>query len=111
MQNGYIGLECYGEGPEAEATQVDHFNCRLGKWYYEGMGRDAFEHTSGYRELESYHARVHTRIQSAMTLVKGGWMNDDVVLDELVEHVRDAEDASKGVMSCITNMVTDKHSL
>lgn len=110
MQNGYIGLEHNGQGVEAEATQVDHFHCRLGKWYYEGVGKEAFNHTAGYRELEAYHARVHNRVQAAMTLVKGGWMHDDSVLNALVEHVRDAEEASKGVMLSITNMVNDKHS-
>ncbi|MEP0073596.1 MAG: methyl-accepting chemotaxis protein [Marinomonas sp.] len=110
MQNGYVGLENNGQGAEAEATQVDHFNCRLGKWYYEGIGKDAFSQTSGYRELESYHARVHDQVRSAMTLVKGDWMHDDKILDALVENIGEAEEASKGVMSCISNMVTDKHS-
>lgn len=32
---------------------VDHHNCRLGKWYYEGEGQEAFSQTSHYAQLEA----------------------------------------------------------
>jgi methyl-accepting chemotaxis protein len=38
---------------------VDHHNCRLGKWYEEGDGKENFSHTSHYKELEAPHAIVH----------------------------------------------------
>jgi uncharacterized protein YoxC len=38
---------------------VDHHNCRLGKWYYEGAGRQEFGNCIGYREIERPHATVH----------------------------------------------------
>ena len=40
---------------------ADHHNCRLGKWYYQGDGRDCFSQLPGYRELESAHVEFHKR--------------------------------------------------
>ncbi|MGD9788001.1 MAG: methyl-accepting chemotaxis protein [Sulfuricellaceae bacterium] len=37
----------------------DHHQCRLGKWYYEGEGRDCFSQLPGYREMEAPHQRFH----------------------------------------------------
>lgn len=38
---------------------VDHFNCRLGKWYYEGDGQKSFSSLRSFANLESHHAQVH----------------------------------------------------
>ncbi|SEG30809.1 methyl-accepting chemotaxis protein [Marinobacterium lutimaris] len=108
MQNGYIALENNGEGSEADAVAVDHFSCRLGNWYYQGGGKDAYGTSSAYRKLEGYHADVHNNVQEALTLVKKDWVRDDSVLNDLVGCVSDAELASKGVISCISDMVEEK---
>ena len=36
----------------------NHTNCRLGKWYYEGKGKQ-FENTSAFQMLEKPHKKVH----------------------------------------------------
>ena len=38
---------------------VDHHNCRLGKWYFEGNGEKYFSHTPSYEKLDTPHAGVH----------------------------------------------------
>ena len=38
---------------------ADHHHCRLGKWYYEGEGRECYSHLAGYREMEEAHQRFH----------------------------------------------------
>ncbi len=38
---------------------VDHHNCRLGKWYFEGNGEKYFSHTPSYEKLNTPHAGVH----------------------------------------------------
>ncbi|MBL8487487.1 MAG: CZB domain-containing protein [Rhodocyclaceae bacterium] len=48
------GLSAKGTGDFA-----DHRTCRLGRWYYEGDGRDCFAQLPGYREIEPAHVRVH----------------------------------------------------
>lgn len=38
---------------------VDHHNCRLGKWYFEGNGQKYFSSTPSYKKLNQPHANVH----------------------------------------------------
>ncbi|ELI5736471.1 CZB domain-containing protein [Vibrio fluvialis] len=109
MQNGYIGLESNGEGNEAHAVSVDHHNCRLGKWYYEGEGYESFKDLPAYRRLASHHKEVHSKMHVAMDLVKQDWLNDDSVLHSLIATISDAEKASNHVMGCISDMVAEKH--
>lgn len=111
MQNGYIGLEKQGEGEEAQSIEVDHFNCRLGNWYYEGAGKQSFSHTPDYKALEKYHADVHQQVRQAMNLVKQDWIQNDAVLNQLLEHVYRAEEASNRVMFHISGMVDAKHAV
>jgi hypothetical protein len=49
----------FGISTKALDTFSNHTMCRLGKWYYEGEGRDCFSKLSGYRELEVPHIAVH----------------------------------------------------
>jgi Chemoreceptor zinc-binding domain len=41
------------------AAFLDHHHCRLGDWYYNGMGKELFAHTTAYRMLKSPHMMVH----------------------------------------------------
>jgi len=38
---------------------ADHGHCRLGKWYYDGEGRECFSKLPGYREMEAPHKVFH----------------------------------------------------
>ncbi len=110
MQNGYIALEKNGVGTEADAVQVDHFNCRLGQWYYNGEGKESFNHLSSFKLMENSHAAVHKNMHVAMDLVKEDWLADDNVLAELLSVVEGAEHASMDVVNAITNVVHEKHA-
>ncbi len=109
MQNGYIALENNGEGAEATAVGVDHHNCRLGKWYYQGQGYESFSHLSAYRRLESSHKQVHDSVQAAMEMVKQNWLEDDDVLNQIIGTLEFAEEASHRVIDSISEMVIEKH--
>ncbi len=43
----------------------DH-RCRLGKWYYEGDGRESFSRIPAFLELETPHRTVHESAQKAL---------------------------------------------
>ncbi len=51
---------------------ADHHNCRLGKWYYQGEGRECFSQLPGYREIETPHAKVHTAGTNALQYHSNG---------------------------------------
>ncbi|MCE0495252.1 CZB domain-containing protein [Vibrio sp. DNF-1] len=109
MQNAYIGLENNGEGEEAQATKVDHFSCRLGKWYYEGDGLNNYNSLPAYQNLEIHHKDVHSHIHQALHLVQNDWMNQDDIFDQLIQTVSNAEHASGQVIENISRLVEQKH--
>ena len=49
---------------------VDHHNCRLGQWYYEGEGQQFFSKARSYSALESPHATVHTGTKKVLELAQ-----------------------------------------
>jgi len=57
----FMGLSDKGVGDFA-----DHTHCRLGRWYYEGDGRECFSKLSGFHEMESPHRRFHDAGLSAL---------------------------------------------
>ena len=51
---GLFGLQ------EVDVHEVPHHtDCRLGKWYYEGEGKESFSRLPAYRELDGPHAEEH----------------------------------------------------
>ncbi len=45
---------------------ADHHQCRLGKWYYIGRGKQLFSDCSSYKQLEEPHANVHNEGRLAL---------------------------------------------
>jgi vacuolar-type H+-ATPase subunit I/STV1 len=51
---------------------ASHTDCRLGKWYYQGEGRDCFAKLDGYREMELPHREVHEQGRAAVAAYRRG---------------------------------------
>jgi len=51
---------------------ASHLGCRLGKWYYEGDGKECFSKLPGYTEVEPPHKRVHAHGQNAVRFYREG---------------------------------------
>lgn len=45
---------------ESIINMADHTSCRLGKWYYEGDGRQKYSKYDGFANLDNPHALVHS---------------------------------------------------
>jgi hypothetical protein len=63
----FLGLSDKQEGDFAS-----HTACRLGKWYYEGDGRNCFSRLPGYKEVESPHMAVHGHGVQALRHFRAG---------------------------------------
>lgn len=55
--------------PESFAV---HTECRLGKWYFSGEGKEFFSQLDGYREMDAPHKAVHEHGRTAMLAMKSG---------------------------------------
>ena len=83
---------------------VDHHNCRLGKWYYEGEGVEFFKKTSSYSSLESPHSIVHNATHKIFDLIK----TDEIGSAQLMKVFEEMEHASDGVFSILDRMLQEK---
>jgi len=83
--------DVYGVIFENSSKSIDdfarHTNCRLGKWYYEGDGRNYSSHHS-YTAIEEPHKRVHAAGVEAMLASQSNDANASK------ESLRKMEDAS-----------------
>jgi methyl-accepting chemotaxis protein len=107
MQNGYLAIWNGVDSPEGEAVGVDHHNCRLGKWYYEGIGKEQFSATTAYKQLEMPHSRVHLKVQEGIAGVSGNWQNDGAITANIIQSFTDAEQASEAVMQLVSQMANE----
>ena len=81
-----------------------HTACRLGKWYYEGEGRECFSKLPGYREIEPPHIAVHRHGVAAVEDYRSG--NFSGALNNLQQ----MEDASMTVLEELDSMATSAES-
>ncbi|MCI6217908.1 MAG: CZB domain-containing protein [Helicobacter sp.] len=86
-------------------NKVDHKNCRLGKWYFEGRGQELFSETEGYKKLDPFHASVHaSAIALANTLEDPkAACPKSYIQDKISTMERDSE----GVMQSIDKIYTE----
>jgi hypothetical protein len=85
-----------------------HTACRLGKWYYEGDGKECFSQLPGYREIEPPHVDVHRYGKAAVEY----FMSENYTM--ALESVEKMESASMLVLQELDQMATSaehNHSL
>lgn len=51
---------------------ADHTSCRLGKWYYQGAGRERYSHCNSFSSIEKPHEKVHTSGLAAVRAAQDG---------------------------------------
>lgn len=94
-------------GDNSDFKAVTHKQCRLGKWYYEGIGKDEFAHTKGYTELEDSHAAVHTEANKLAQECTGE--KAFCTKEQVMSKVKIIESSSQGVFEALDHMVQEKH--
>lgn len=71
---------------------VDHHNCRLGKWYEQGEGRQVFSVTPSYRSIEAPHHRVHDATRNIFDLLKQKEYDEKALLSEVQSMEKSSEE-------------------
>lgn len=83
---------------------VDHFNCRLGKWYYQGEGKVHFSRVSSYNSLEVPHAMVHNSTKKVFEALA----EERVSFQKIADAVSEMEKGSHGVFQCLDKILDEK---
>ena len=90
----------FGSSHEDESAFGSHTECRLGKWYYEGEGRQHFAQRPGYRAIETPHSRVHAAAHAALQAMSQG---DS---DRMLAGIADMESNSRQVFEGLETLAT-----
>jgi len=83
---------------------VDYHNCRLGKWYYKGEGKESFSKSPHYSKLEAPHAIVHNGTHKIFALMK----EEDPDNQLFIEAFKEMETGSDGVFLTLDEILLDK---
>jgi len=85
---------------------VDHHNCRLGKWYYQGEGRNNFSNLSSFGSMERPHAEVHEKTKQVFELLSNSQL-DTKALRTALESM---ERGSEGVFNALDKIMVEKNN-
>lgn len=109
MQRAYVAAEHPEDQEATTAIQTDHQHCRLGQWYYEGLGRQTFSRLPSWPKLETPHREVHAAVRAAVEASRDDWKNDESILERILDHLQRAETASTEIFRLLGELVKEKH--
>jgi len=89
--------------PDSDITDEikDHTQCRLGKWYFEGEGKNSFSHLASYKDMDKPHCCVHDNGVKALLANKE---NDR---EQTILHLQKMEEASEKVQNLLDGMIQE----
>ena len=90
---------------EEKTTFGDHHHCRLGKWYEEGDGKEAFSHVASYPLLDSPHRMVHDKVRSSIECIKKQSCVEEA--DYILANFKVVEEKSKELFAILDRMVDE----
>lgn len=93
-------------GGEHNFNAVDHHNCRLGKWYETGLGKEQFSFVPSYRHLEGCHSIVHDQANSLASECSGHEVSCSKKLIE--DKIEQVENASEKVFVYLDKILEEK---
>ncbi|MDD3596531.1 methyl-accepting chemotaxis protein [Sulfuricurvum sp.] len=67
---------------------ADHHNCRLGKWYESGKGKERFGSLASYPKIDKPHSIVHAKVHENLIFIEGTDRvveNQEVILRNFLE--------------------------
>jgi len=79
-------------------SMADHTACRLGKWYYQGRGKEMYAGLSTFTRLEAPHAEVHNSGFAALEAYNAGNQK------QCLAAIQSMESASRTVISMLTDL-------
>ncbi len=100
--NGYKAI--LDENKEIEL--VSHHDCRLGKWYEQGEGRQDFMELPDYASLEAPHAGVHNSFKEVLGILKTKGVEGNS--EEILEFLRQGEESSDKVIEILDKLLSEK---
>ena len=93
-----------GVSEKSASDFASHTSCRLGKWYYEGDGKDCFSRLPAYGQIEGPHKDVHAHGRSAVDCFSAN------EFEGAVDHLGKMEQASGIVLQYLETLAQQGES-
>ena len=84
---------------------VDHKNCRLGKWYTEGLGKRYFSKTQSYSKLDLPHSIVHNGTHKVFDSIEDA---NNINYEKAIDAFNEMENASKEVFTLLDQILKER---
>ncbi|MFA6196126.1 MAG: methyl-accepting chemotaxis protein [Sulfurimonas sp.] len=94
---------------EATSNFAADTECRLGKWYFDGVGKDKFGKCPSYSKMAAPHKEVHDNIKKAVDCVKNGTCTQEA--KNVMTYFNAAEEASKKVIENLNAMLEEERKI
>lgn len=91
---------------KAKGQFADHHNCRLGKWYETGKGKERFGSLPSYKLLEKPHSIVHAKVHDNLVYIES---SDRVIENEdaILRNFTDMEVASDELFTLMDRVLSE----
>ncbi len=103
--NGYKAV-FKGESTENFATESE---CRLGRWYSEGIGKEKFGSCPSYAKMAAPHKEVHDNIHKAIKCVQEGTCTENS--QNVMTYFDAAEKASVKVVEVLEKLLEEEKAI
>jgi hypothetical protein len=90
---------------ESSTHFTDHHECRLGKWYDTGIGKERFSHTPSYKAMAQPHSEVHHHVIDAVKCLKSGLCTEST---KIINDFKAAEAASSELFRLLDRLPTER---
>ncbi len=84
---------------------VNHHDCRLGKWYEEGEGKERFSHLPSYSKIVEPHSLVHNSTHHVFDLLDDARNN----CDDVIRHIEQMEHASDAIFKLLDTLLVEQN--
>ena len=110
-QRTYMSVTDREEAKHIQPVLVSHKDCRLGKWYYQGKGKQQLSKAPSFRLLELPHQQVHTAAQEIIALTRSDWVKQRALRERLLAAFSEMEASSIRIIQTIDQMVVEGRQL
>ncbi len=93
---------------EVHADFASDTECRLGKWYFDGMGKDKFGKCASFSKMQIPHKEVHDSIKKVVGCVQNGTCAQES--QNVMTYFDSAEKASQKVINILDTLLQEERA-
>lgn len=86
---------------------TDQHSCRMGKWYYEGEGKQLFSNTQAYKNMEAPHTAIHKLVAQTLECTSRKDCRNIKTKESIINNMASMEQNSEQLFELLEKMVQE----